>query len=397
MVYDKTGEFVEAYYREGYDYIINPFDTRTEVWNIFKDFDRFTYDQLATLIPSSSSEQQFWTDSARKLLRTIIEESNSTDEILYYLDGAPLPALMKMMMMAGQAGMVSNETTFGSIRSTAGGVGCSDFFLMQPNIRKGDKDGFSINEYLAEKDDRWIFLSVNSSHMLKQVNYISLFYNTLVERVLSLTPDKERKLWLVLDELPSLPPMDSIVTALAEGRKYGLVVLAGVQQMSQLKAKYKDERATTLWGLFATRLYLGTKEAESAEAMSKDIGEVKLMRKNVSKSESASGSTFFPDKNATQPTSSTSYEYKSQPAVMPSQIIGLTPLNGYLLLSESEHGHTTHDVYLVRLSPEGLSRAKVPGFILKEASFFRTPREAIQAALQKNPDLMHAVAKSVAS
>ena len=145
---------------------------------------------------------------------------------------------------------------------------------------------------------------------------------------MSLHPDPERRIWLSLDELPSLNAVPSLAPALAEGRKFGLTGILGVQAFGQLQEKYGEKLADALWGLPKTRLYLRISDAGTAEHVSKEIGDQQIRRETVSNSDSSSA-------QGASSSTSTGEQIVIERAVLPSQIAALPDLMGYLKLGGS--------------------------------------------------------------
>lgn len=80
------------------------------------------------------------------------------------------------------------------------------------------------------------------------------------------------KIWIVMDELPSLGKLPSISQLMAEGRKYGACVLAGIQSTSQLYHHYGDAESSTLIGLFKTKFAFASDDPRMGELYSKLCG-----------------------------------------------------------------------------------------------------------------------------
>ena len=71
VIFDLTGTFVESFYNEATDVILNPMDKRCQAWSIFNDCHNYAeFMSAATaLVPSGQSvEDDFWQKSARTLM-----------------------------------------------------------------------------------------------------------------------------------------------------------------------------------------------------------------------------------------------------------------------------------------------------------------------------------------
>lgn len=70
VIFDLTGAFVEAFYNEETDTILNPMDERCPSWTIFNDCENYAdfISAAAALIPSDgNSAEPFWAMAARTL------------------------------------------------------------------------------------------------------------------------------------------------------------------------------------------------------------------------------------------------------------------------------------------------------------------------------------------
>ena len=195
---------------------------------------------------------------------------------------------------------------------------------------------------------------------------------------------------MCIDELPSLPRLPSLTPAMAEGRKFGLIVVIGVQAKSMLESTYGKNDADTIWGLFATRLYLMTLEASAAESMSNEIGQVKVLRRkvNISSQEITHEQMM---RGSTGQSTSTSNEIVQIDAVMPSEIMGLKERRGYLILSgDSENDK---EVAYVGLSYEGLTPSQsIPSFC---KGVIRNRKIMMDSVAQINPKMHQAYLDSI--
>jgi hypothetical protein len=332
VVYDPSGEFTSMFYRPGYDVILNPLDERNVRWNPWADSESFEYAAFAkSLIPDrGENADAFWVESGRAVIETLLLECKSLDDLIYMGLSAPIPELAKLVAKAGFGGMVGPEKTFQSTRATLS-VYLRSLALLD-NVQRDD-DTFSFKKWLKTDDtnDAWVFLPVPTRARDALRPVVSMLLDTAVRHIMSLRPDPDRRIWLVIDELPSLQNIPSIHPALAEGRKYGIGGILGVQTFHQLKKTFGDAGAAALWGLPKTRLYLRISDAETCEMVSKEIGESQLKRKTTSTSESESVSNSRGGgSDSTSSSTSESEQTVTERIVFPAEIGGLPDLLGYL-------------------------------------------------------------------
>ena len=174
---------------------------------------------------------------------------------------------------------------------------------------------------------------------------------------MSLPPDRNRRIWLGLDELASAQALPSLSPALSEGRKYGLSALIGLQAIGQLRHIYGRDLGDAMFGMAKTRLILRVSDAETADLMSREIGDQRLVRAQHSNSTSSGSGPMGMGGQSTQ---STSYQQTTERAVLASEIASLPDLNGYLRLEGQ--------VAKIRLTPKGLPEASQQAYIKKPLS-----------------------------
>jgi type IV secretory pathway TraG/TraD family ATPase VirD4 len=101
---------------------------------------------------------------------------------------------------------------------------------------------------------------------------------------LSLEQSNSRKIWLIIDELPSLHYLPSLHTGLAEARQFGGCFVLSLQLMAQLEAIYGIQKARATSGLCRNRIILNTPDKDTAQWCSDNLGkiEIKEVRENIS-------------------------------------------------------------------------------------------------------------------
>lgn len=78
---------------------------------------------------------------------------------------------------------------------------------------------------------------------------------------------------LIIDELASLNRLPSLLTGLAEVRKYGGCFVLGFQDLSQLEDIYSFSTTKTLSNLTGTKVLFRSADAEVANRVSRYLGE----------------------------------------------------------------------------------------------------------------------------
>jgi len=262
------------------DVVLNPFDNRSPGWSVFneirKDFDYF---RLAkSLIPDGHGPDASWHFYAQILvaegLRVLMRRGENTSAaLLERLTVAPGEALAALLIGTPVQGLFDKD---------AGRALASTRFILttylNPHqyLRPGD---FSLRDWLSG-DAGNLFITWREDMQAALLPLIACWVDLLCNAVLSLPPARERRLWLLLDELGALGRLNSLESALTRGRKHGLCVLAGLQSTAQLDRSYGREAAIVLRSCFRNLLVLSLarSDPDTAEILSKALGEREVDR-----------------------------------------------------------------------------------------------------------------------
>ena len=90
--------------------------------------------------------------------------------------------------------------------------------------------------------------------------------------MLSLAQDDGRRIWVILDELPTLHQVPSLQPGLAESRQFGGCFVLGVQVASALRDLYGRNGAETISGLCGTRVVLAAPDRDTAQWSADSLG-----------------------------------------------------------------------------------------------------------------------------
>lgn len=348
IVIDPNGHALARFGAKG-DKVLNPFDKRSPGWSPFNEIrSTFDFESVATsIVPDSSdSTAQQWHGYARQLLAATLRAMSqtgetSTERLLYWLTQASAEELATFLV-GSTASMQFEPGAEKALASTR--FILSSHLSCYQHLRPG---AFSLRSWLeSEKGNLYITWREDMLSSLKPL--VSGWVDILVATVLTLpegtvTPQKTRRpLWLLLDELASLERLSSLEAGLTKGRKHGLRVAAGLQSVAQLDALYGSHSATTLRSCFRNLLALGCSNADpdTAEVLSRGLGVSEVERLQATHSRShGTGS------GAGQGSTSHSRQRSTEPLVLPAQLTGLAPLDGYLKLAGE------YPVASIRLQP----------------------------------------------
>jgi hypothetical protein len=324
IIHDPTGELVATLYDPSKDHIINPLDARHAPWSPWSDMVPGDEASLAkALIPSAEGDNKYFSDAAQATLEVLFQQCSDVDALVRAGLGESTPALMERLEKAGLAGMVGNAKTFGSVRGNLAPYLKS--LALLPPVPAG-LDGLSLKEFAERPQGRFIFLLTSGRTRDALAPIHKLFLSQLVAVATSLRPDPARRVWLALDEIPILLPSPTIGTVLSEGRKFGLGVIMAAQALGQFKSRVGQDEAAALLSMPKTRLLLRVGDGETAESLSREIGDRHIKRRQVSETQSSSGGEHGSSSHGT----STVWQDTTERAVLPSEIMALPDLTGFL-------------------------------------------------------------------
>ena len=292
IVADAGGEMLSRWWRDG-DIIANPLDARSVTWSPFAEIDdEEDADRLAAaLIPDGESPQEReWVRYAQRCLaeifRRLRERGAATtgrlvnicadpENVKLLLADTPLGGFVE----GGAAQMRDSVLNIIALRAST---------ALRVLDSGAGTNAWSVRKWVRGVDERepaWLWLS----YRLKDIKSVSVIYSTLIAEaiteILELEPvdqrhlEHGRRVWLIIDELPVLGRVQALSQALTLGRKFGLRAVFGLQSISQLQTEYGYLGATTMLSCLSTYIALRCGDPETAEVMSRALGEAQLRRK----------------------------------------------------------------------------------------------------------------------
>jgi type IV conjugative transfer system coupling protein TraD len=281
IVYDLHGSFVPYYYREGTDFLLNPLDRRCSHWDLWADcLDDTHYDGLANALipqPLGTNHDPFWVNGARTVFVAAAKAMQQSDtrsigalvDQLLRLSLSDLSAILKDSD-AGALVSPKAEKTALSIRGVLVAAIKSLRLLAAP----GEKAAFSVRHYIAATNDPgWLFVTSRPDHHEGLRSLLTVWLDLVANSLLSLPADPNRRLWFILDELPSLYRLPCLESVLAQSRKFGGCVVLGMQSVHQLLQVYGTEYARAIVDLCNSRVFLRAPSQETALWGSRELGD----------------------------------------------------------------------------------------------------------------------------
>ena len=326
ILYDKMGSYTRAFFDPARDVLMNPLDARAPRWSPFfeartpRDFDTMA----AALIPQQKDTvDPFWVTAARQLFANgagVLWKRGVTENsvLVGHLLKTELTALAEAMEGTVAQSIVDpeNPKTALSVRAML------TAHLGALECLPDSGEPFSIREWVEREDEAgFLFLTSRGDQHASLRGLISTWLEIAVNALLSLGRDDSRRIWIVLDELPTLHQVPSLQPGLAESRQFGGCFVLGVQVISALRDLYGRNGAETVSGLCGTRVVLAAPDQETARWSAESLGRGEV-------TEYAEGLSY--GASAMRDGVSLTQRREMRPLALPSEIMRLENLDGYL-------------------------------------------------------------------
>lgn len=289
FIYDKARAYVKYFYNADVDVILNPLDSRSPAWNIHAEAkNAIDYDSIfEAMIPMAKNTEPYWTLAARTVAsKTALRFRQAREyrmapmlERLYNTSLDEIAAMLK----GTEAGAIidcKNPKTGESLRSVLStyvkGLGyCYDAPVVDPATGEQDINRlFSITKWIQDDNRKgMVYITSQGDQEATLKPLITTFFNIAVSAGMSMEADLNRRIFIMLDELPALNQLPAIQRAAAELRQFGFVVVGGWQLYSMLEEVYGAVGARSLSGIFNTVIQFNAgKEEYNVKHASKQFG-----------------------------------------------------------------------------------------------------------------------------
>ena len=359
VIYDKMGSYTKTFFDPQRDVLLNPLDGRAPRWSPFyearspRDFDTMA----AALIPQQKDTvDPFWVTAARQLFAHgatgLWQKGERTNRALVdHLLKTDLTELARAMKGTAAQSIVDeqNPKTALSVRAMlTANIGALE-------VLADCGTPFSIRKWISgERESGFLFLTSRGDQHASLRGLISMWLEVAVNALLSLEQDNERRVWVVLDELPTLHQVPSLQPGLAESRQFGGCFVLGAQVASALRDLYGRNGAETLSSLCGTRIVLAAPDSDTALWSANSLGrsEVEALAEGVSY-----GADSYRDGVTL------SRRREMRPLVLPSEIMRLENLHGFIKVPGRHPVARIRLRYVKRpqISPRFVPRGRVGG------------------------------------
>jgi energy-coupling factor transporter ATP-binding protein EcfA2 len=363
VVLDPEREYVQEFYdsKRG-DLILNPRDRRCPWWSPWEEFRKQSFDTdvaalAASMLPdlpntfAENASARFFRESSRTLLEAIFHKvpEHQTERILQVLS-LPREELRQTLAATSAEPLIdpgAHEQGAGIVATAAGAVRPFQY------LPRREETGASWSaRRWAERPNGWLFLTSMEDSRAALVRLQALWLDALVRWLLGADLEHAgRQVWIMIDELAVLgyqPQLEQLVT---RGRKRGLCVVMGFQNVSQLRSIYGRDRTTTLTSAPTTKVILRCDEAETAEWASEQLGKHEVVRVEMT---ALAGLSSYREGFNLQP------HRNVEPIVMAAEVQSLREYEGYICVAGADRAK-------IAIPPRHLERRQ-PGFLSRQPS-----------------------------
>lgn len=277
IIYDVAGSFIEAFYDPTKDIILNPLDKRSKPWNVWADAESvWDYDNIAeSLIPDKAQgNDPMWALAARKVFVEICKqlkrEGRTTNEALTTtILKIPKEDLFELLKQTEAASLLDKDATkvVTSVRIMLASYTQSMTYLHDAG------EPFSIRKWVQdESQEGWVFVSTKADQKAALRPLITSWMDIAASAILSIPPDIHRRIWLSLDELPTLNKLPSLLNTMTNSRKYGGCTIIGFQNYPQMCEIYEKHGADAVSEACSTWAVLRANGDATGDWGSKGLG-----------------------------------------------------------------------------------------------------------------------------
>ncbi len=375
VVLDPDCEFVQEFYNEARgDVVLNPLDARCPFWSPWLEFrdDSFAMDAealAASLIRgiARSATERFFQDSSRTLLESMFHAARQGDT-------AGSQGLIEFMEMTRQEmhsalqgtrayPLIDPDARETGTGIVAGAANAIKSFYHLPG-RDQTSRTWSARQW-AQSRKGWVFLSSTEDGRAATQTLQGVWLDSLVRWLMSNHIGTEQ-CWIIADEFPALDHQPQVEKVIVRGRKRGICVVIGFQNVSQLRTIYGHDGAITLTSSPTTKVILRSDESDTAKWASDLLGSHEIERLNMT---ALTGMSSYREGLNLSPQRATDR------IVTASEIQMLRPLEGFLCVA----GHNRTRIQI----PELHLTARQPPFVPRGATINNEPQHINARGLRK--------------
>lgn len=280
IVHDIKPEWILSCYRpDRGDLIFNPMDIRSIKWTIWNDIhDIIDIENFVSwIIPNNpNAKDPFWDESARGILQSVMiylwEKNDCTNEAIrrmMKLNSEELSEKLEGLVGAEYAAKKDSLSVFKSKMKWV------DY------LPDGD---FSLRDWINSDKRGLIFLSNTEKTQALFKPLLTLFVNAFGSHVLNLPDNRNRRIFMFIDEFTALSRLEKVIDVIKLGRSKGVSLWIAFQDFQQLKKIYSDEDMRTVINGCKNIAVGQVNEPAAAKYLSERFGKQEFYEKSLTSS-----------------------------------------------------------------------------------------------------------------
>ncbi|KJV80289.1 type IV secretory system Conjugative DNA transfer family protein [Rickettsia hoogstraalii str. RCCE3] len=324
IIVDMTGGFTDRFFDYRCDKLLNPFAAGSEHWLPWNDCKELSdFDDIASSFSNYNPKiDDFFAKTAELVLAEglrLYQDSKDIEKLINAITYSSNKEFARIFKGTAVSGIISSSApeTSSGIQATIG-KNIAALRYLKPN------GNFSIRKWFTNEEG-WLFItsSPNQRVTLRPLiaAWISIAIKALMDRNIN---NSNQNMWFVIDELPALQKISALPIALAESRKYGGCVVAGMQNIHQLEEIYGHAGAASMLDLFGSKVIFRVSDQQTAYRSALMLGEQEIIETQENLSYGA---------NTMRDGVNMSHLEKRKLLVMPSEIMNLPDLTCYVKLA----------------------------------------------------------------
>ncbi|MHB1569142.1 MAG: type IV secretion system DNA-binding domain-containing protein [Solirubrobacteraceae bacterium] len=294
---DARGDYLRRFWREG-DLILNPLDKRSVAWSPLSEI-HAEADAAAisrSLIPDAEGHDASWHRFSQLFLEGVLlhalRQKLANADVARLMLAAPIEELRERLQGTPAAGLLPEKDSqmFHDVRATASPYVRSLSWLAPD----AGAQAFSLRRWARDQTQVGAcWWNYGDAQVAGLRTLIATQLDLLALGVLEQPDSRERRTWLIIDELHALGRVGTLEEFLARARKAGGCAVLGVQSLVQLRRLYGEHSASAIISCCSSLLALALGDAESQEYVSKLLGEQEqsIITRSSSQSDAAAQQT----------------------------------------------------------------------------------------------------------
>lgn len=310
IILDVKGEFAQRFFDPNNDkHLIfcgtGPYARYSSAWNIYGEvyaaafaesqeadisdslLDTYAYDIAKDVFYGrAGTSQPFFCEAGQTLFAAVLTDHiqnakntkdygmlNNAELVNFFRNATPqsyASLIARYPQLKNYLGEKENNQSLGVLGTVASAVNNS--FVGPFGMGIGPRESFTITDLMEKRGGKILFVEMDLALAESLAPMYRLLFDYMLKSVLSMRNKGEGNVWLLFDELSTLPELHSLPTAMNLARAKGLKCIAALQSVSQLQTKYSEADATSLLEGFTNIIAFRNSDKNTRETIGRRAG-----------------------------------------------------------------------------------------------------------------------------